>query len=501
MDYKKLHKDTITKLQEMVNSGKITVETACSICADFVPESEDESIRNGLIEYIKDQQSSFISAPDCRDKYEEEENNKYNSWIAWLEKQGEQKSIWHNEDEEPQRGSLILLIMQSRTPIVAKIIEPNHTFNHGERWAYIDDLLEKEGEKPADKVKPKFKVGDWCIDNEDGTIFQIVKVLDNTYTYKANEGKEYSCTHYSLENDARIWTIQDAKEGDVLFQDLMGGKTFIYNGINPSMAILYSFIISNDGEDVLPYHIGKPNTGIGNIEENKNIIHPATKEQRDLLFQKMKEAGYEWDAEKKELKKIHNALEECEIKNIEHGKYYYCIKDYFCGGRKQASKGDVVQALRGMSMMALGVKANEYFIPVNTIKQMSTWSEDDERIYRGLHNLIYSTPYCDSRKELSDWFKSLKERVQLQPKQEWSEEDEKMLNHVIIDIESLKEYVYCKHLCDEEITWLKSLKDRYTWKPSIAQLNALSIVSKGNAPDDIEAIVSLYQDLLKLREE
>ena len=40
------------------------------------------------------------------------------------------------------------------------------------------------------------------------------------------------------------------------------------------------------------------------------------------------------------------------------------------------------------------------------------WSEDDERMYRGLHNLIYSTPYCDSRKELSDWPKSLKERYE-----------------------------------------------------------------------------------------
>jgi len=32
--------------------------------------------------------------------------------------------------------------------------------------------------------------------------------------------------------------------------------------------------------------------------------YPATKEQRDLLFKKMKEAGYQWDAEKKELRKI-----------------------------------------------------------------------------------------------------------------------------------------------------------------------------------------------------
>ena len=31
---------------------------------------------------------------------------------------------------------------------------------------------------------------------------------------------------------------------------------------------------------------------------------PATKEQRDFLFRKMKEAGYEWDATKKQLKKL-----------------------------------------------------------------------------------------------------------------------------------------------------------------------------------------------------
>ena len=31
---------------------------------------------------------------------------------------------------------------------------------------------------------------------------------------------------------------------------------------------------------------------------------PATKEQRDTLFAEMKEVGYEWDAEKKQLRKI-----------------------------------------------------------------------------------------------------------------------------------------------------------------------------------------------------
>ena len=107
-------------------------------------ESEDERIRKEILQSIRDNMV-VIHKDKC---------------IAWLEKQGEQKSIWHNEDEEPQRDSLILLIMQSGTPIVAKIIEPNHTFNHGERWAYIDDLLEKQGEqKTIDKSEPKFHEG------------------------------------------------------------------------------------------------------------------------------------------------------------------------------------------------------------------------------------------------------------------------------------------------------------------------------------------------------
>ena len=38
-------------------------------------------------------------------------------------------------------------------------------------------------------------------------------------------------------------------------------------------------------------------------------IHPATKEQCDLLFAKIHKAGYEWNAETKELKKIEQTIE------------------------------------------------------------------------------------------------------------------------------------------------------------------------------------------------
>ena len=112
--------DTVSQMMEHVSP-------------ELKEENEDEKIRKGILELVR-QSSEVLSKQNL------------NNMIAWLEKQGEQKSIWHNEDEEPKRGSLILLIMPSGNPIVAKIIEPNHTFNHGERWAYIDDLLEKQGE-------------------------------------------------------------------------------------------------------------------------------------------------------------------------------------------------------------------------------------------------------------------------------------------------------------------------------------------------------------------
>ena len=160
------------------------------------------------------------------------------------------------------------------------------------KWPKWIDWLEKHGEqKPTDKIKPKFKVGDWCIDDEDGTIFQIVKVLDNTYAYKTSEGKAYSCTHYSLENDARLWTIQDAKPGDVL---QLGNVTAIFKDyLGNEHCKCYCSLCEGK------FEVPTKDESYGTINSR-----PATKEQQNLLFQKMKEAGYEWDAEKLEQKKV-----------------------------------------------------------------------------------------------------------------------------------------------------------------------------------------------------
>lgn len=91
MDYEKIHKDTLAKLQEMTNSGKITVETARSICADFIPESEDERIRKLLIVLFK---NDYDNNPNARFA-----GIKVKNIIAWLEKEELKKS-----DEEDVNG-------------------------------------------------------------------------------------------------------------------------------------------------------------------------------------------------------------------------------------------------------------------------------------------------------------------------------------------------------------------------------------------------------------
>lgn len=131
------------------------------------------------------------------------------------------------------------------------------------------------------------------------------------------------------------------------------------------------------------------------------------------------------------------------------------------------------------------------------------WSEEDERIIHNIdaairHEVVFP---IDELKSMKIWLESLKYRIR--PKHEWKK-DEKMFQLIedVIDVYRKTQGSVIGGVHTEELKdYLKSLKPQNTWKPSIAQLNALSIVSKGNAPDDIEAIVSLYNDLKKLRGE
>ena len=441
-------------------------------------KSEDERIRNFI--------SNELACLRAADEKGTVRYNELTEAIAWLEKQGEQEILCDKCRKE----------------------HPSHSCQD---ITELERCAVEHEQKHVDKVKSKFNVGEWITNGE--FTWYIKKVGNDFYDLKSPDGRvsvNRVDTISHVDEHFHLWTIQDAKAGDVLFQDLMGGKTFIYNGINPDMAILYSFIINNDGEDVLPYHIGKPNTGIGNIEENKNIIHPATKEQRNLLFQKMKEAGYEWDSDTKELKKI-------EQKHTPKHKVGDTIYYNSFGELK--------------SMIVANVTTDSTDNPIYEDENGSAVFEKDLVEQKSVDN-IESSAFKDKLLKLFQRFRwyckdeiptngdiieyvdaHIQELIDTVQNKPWSEEDEEIIEALNDYVKNLDIFFSEIKIGDKDILskefrekvqlWLKSLKPQNRWKPSDGQIVTLRWVLNHMFYDSHhkEEISGLLEQLKKLREE
>lgn len=236
-----------------------------------------------------------------------------------------------------------------------------------------------------------------------------------------------------IEHYFRPWNIQDAKDGDILRED---SCTFIIQKLGDYGTCAKTYCTLYDDGDFYDGSI---------LYFDMDSTKPATKEQCDLLFQKMRESGYKWNAEKLELKKIKEPKRE--------------------QTNAQLSSFDEAQGTPD-------VKKNQ---------QDSAWSgEDDVRQTSTIQILEYAKSLddynqygkMDIRNNIS-WLKTFKDRVQSQSKRGWSEEDEKRRENVMRLIEEannmyIKEWGSSPFSAD--ILWLKSLKDRHIWKPSDEQI-------------------------------
>lgn len=153
--------------------------------------------------------------------------------------------------------------------------------------------LEKQGKKSTDKTKPSFNVGDWVVLITSKSVYQVEKKENYEYTLKNIHGGSF-CVSFSNEELIREWTIEDAKDGDVIFYD--EGWICIFKCIHGIWYSSYCFI-TDDGE----FHTGYERHAVDSTIHGN--AHPATKEQCDAFMKIMKDAGYKWDAEKKELRK------------------------------------------------------------------------------------------------------------------------------------------------------------------------------------------------------
>lgn len=100
-------------------------------------------------------------------------------------------------------------------------------------------------------------------------------------------------TYQIMKTEQKAWSITDAKAGDVLAADPIKGYSF------PFVAIYKEHKQDCFAAYCIASHAGKFCEG-GN-RYRIDGMRLATKEESDLLFQKIKEAGYEWNQETKEL--------------------------------------------------------------------------------------------------------------------------------------------------------------------------------------------------------
>ena len=259
--------------------------------------AEDDVRRRSTIQALE-----YARSLDAYNQYGKADIDKN---IAWLEKKGEQRPITEMKSPEESLG-----------------------ISSKEYNEIVNECLYGE-EKSSDYVGPKFHEGDWVVDSLVGRVKQVQSV--DKYGYNFNNG-DFTSFDSANEKNYHLWTIKDARDGDVLVDDC--GFVLIYQELSTD-GYYHSHCYCNEMT-----FIGQG--GSHGIEHS----HPATQRQRELLFQKMDEAHYEWDAEKKELKKIgdiSNACEAVESENeIAKAALFFienCKDDFACNG---VAKIDVI---------------------------------------------------------------------------------------------------------------------------------------------------------------
>ena len=393
--------------KEALESGSYDKETIEYLFPELKKESEDEKIKR-ILHSISSKMSFHLT-----DIFTDEEFQCFDTWSnAWLENQGEQK------------------------PIIDGILTATN----------YDKLFQNC------RVN-KFNIGDWIVWKDKN---YIVNYNGCGYELFDQNGLSTSWDYKTIEDNAHLWTIQDAKDGDVLATP---NYIYIFNSIYKEIETVAFYCLMKKLDEHFSF---------GDYKIQDEILNsiPATKKQRDLLFQKMKEAGYKWDGEKKELRKIHV---------IDEGKAEmdYCFTKMMNG---------------------------EKISPV--------WSEEDSRKIGTLSAIIFDYAFhkdaldenndlTGDYAELNKWLQSFPERFNLQSKQDWSEEDEEMFK---LALKYLKQSYYGE---ESVVSWLKSLKDRYTWKPSEEQMNALDealSLAKNCGEESAFDLRTLYEQLKKLKE-
>ena len=394
----------------------LTKEDIKDMYIRFFPElqeSEDEKVRKWLIGYFHQYKE------DGMEKYAN--GLKVESIIAWLEKQGEKDKPTYNtyskdvqltqEEFDKKRVSDEATIKEVEAykkglEDAQKIFEkqdeqkPTLEMKSAEESLDIDSETYNEivNDCIFDENKPKFKVGEW-ITNGDYT-WKIVEVKPLDYILQSQDGNIVDDTISYVDEQFHSFTIQDVKDGNILvsYDWIFILKQFNSSGNNHKCYCHYDLTLDYFKDDTNSY-----------MASSSNDFKPATKEQCNLLFTKMKEAGYEWNEEKKELKKIEqkstnkvepkfkvgdwvvyyrndSSREVLQVYDIRDGRYYFTDNVHFSWSVKECDEKSHLWSISDAKegdILACGDKISCPFIFHNLTENLNP------RSYCGVNTLFH----------------------------------------------------------------------------------------------------------------
>ena len=394
--YKRKYRETFEKAREIYNDSffnkGVSGHNLMERLFPELKESEDEKIKKAIISYID---------------YEGQRGGewfgvKVDDIIAWLEKQGIQKSTDNLTPQEAMDIAVAKCFDEQKS--VDSYCQKNcKGFQKTGKCFADEDCKAKREAESIGKAEPKFHEGDWITCRELNTA-KIISIDNDKYEVEVIDGnKGFPHINY-VDRNFHLWTIADANDGDVLaFKDGTSG-TLLYKGyFNKVNGVLsYCRIVRNS-------FIDKEESGW-----RPAALSPATKEQRDTLMKAIKDAGYTFD--KKVLKKIIKPKFEVGNtiilkRNPTTNKIYFTITD-ITGGKYWYNERIICNI----------AEQDEWEL----LEQKYAWSEEDEnRLKDTIYFLDTAKKHYASTVELDaciDWLKSLKDCIQ--PQNHWKPSEE-----------------------------------------------------------------------------
>jgi hypothetical protein len=470
MDYEKAYKEVINSIKRIYDNTDSYTKKLIDKEFPELNKKKDESIRQALLNQFKNYQKKKINQGFG---YTNEEI------IAWLEKQ--KKKTW-NEDAGKLCLDAIGLLRD-----YAEGVDKNSQLGQkiSKADAFLSDLYHEAFYPQTYNMRKDLKT---CWNEEDERIYK--SIIDDT-VQENQLCKEQIDWLKSLKDRVRSqsqqkqeWSAEDEANMDA-----------IWKACGHVYGMKYQCILGDW------------------LKSLKDRVQPQLKEEWNKEDEEMFDAII---ADIQFTQKTHNH----EVNQIVYEReidWLKSIKDRVQLQPKQEWSEVNDSMIEGIKIAILNYydkeNAEEIINWLKSIKDKvqpqlkQEWSEYDNKIIKNIEDSL--NVYSESHPCLKvvvaeelEWLKSLKDKIQPQTKQEWSEEDEKYSSYVCAALQcyyKLREdrnNTNGQEDLDKARNWLynklKSLKPH--WKPSEEQMKTLEYVTRGNS---YPHLTSLYQDLKK----